>query len=71
MPEDYQVETPDEIKKLLREIGGILGPAMPTGWGFTLMIYTFGEGGTMTYISNAQREDMLAAMQEFLQKQGA
>jgi predicted hydrocarbon binding protein len=71
MSEDYRVPVSDEIKDTLRDMGRTIGKALPKGWGFTLLIYTFGEGGTMTYISNAQREDMLKAMQEFLQKQGA
>jgi hypothetical protein len=39
-------------------------------YGFTLMLFHFGEGGHLTYISNAQREDMILAIKEFLVKQG-
>lgn len=34
--------------------------------GFALLIFSFGEGGFLNYISNAQRKDMLATMKEFI-----
>lgn len=37
--------------------------------GFTLLLFTLGEGGWMTYISNSERESMIEAMQEFIAKQ--
>lgn len=71
MTEDYRVPVPPEVKASLRAIGKIIGEALPNGWGFALLVFTFGEDGTMTYMSNAHREDMLKAMQEFLRKQGS
>lgn len=68
--EDYRVPVPPEVKTSLRAIGKVIDEALPDGWGFALLVFTFG-GGTMTYISNADRQDMLKAMQEFLQKQGS
>ena len=53
---------------MLKEIGQLLRAACPEGYGFSLLIFTFGEGGNMFYTSNAQREDMIRAMQEFIQK---
>lgn len=40
----------------------------PKTWGFTLLVFEFGspEDGRMNYISNAEREDMLTAMKEFI-----
>ena len=38
------------------------------GLGITLMIFNFGEKGTMSYISNAERGDMIEAMLEFIDK---
>lgn len=34
--------------------------------GFALLVFSFGEGGFLNYVSNAQREDMLCAMKEFI-----
>lgn len=58
----------EQAEKMLREIGQLLRSACPKGYGFNLLIFSFGEGGNMFYASNAQREDMIRAMQEFIQK---
>ena len=64
-----QYEVRDESsEKMLNEIGQILRSACPEGYGFSLLVFSFGEGGNMFYTSNAQREDMIRAMQEFIQK---
>lgn len=34
------------------------------GFGFCLLVFDFGEGGNMNYMSNANREDMVTAMKE-------
>ncbi len=57
-----------EAEKMLNEIGKLLRSACPQGYGFSLLIFTFGEGGNMFYTSNAERESMIRAMQEFIQK---
>jgi len=38
--------------------------------GFALFLFTFGEGGWLTYISNAERDTMLQALVEFIERQG-
>jgi len=40
----------------------------PPGYGFNLLVFSFGDGGNMFYTSNAQRETMIQAMQEFIAK---
>lgn len=37
--------------------------------GFALLMFTFGKPGWMTYVSNADREDIIKAMYEFIAKQ--
>lgn len=37
-------------------------------YGFTLFLFSF-DGPELTYISNAQREDMIKAVQEWLNRQ--
>lgn len=59
----------EEIEVLLGELGHWIGDKMPEGWGFNLLLFSFGEKGSMFYISNAQRTDMIEAMKEFIQKQ--
>ena len=53
-------------EKTARDLGRIIQGAMPPGWGFTLMMFTYGEGGQTTYISTAKREDMIKALHEFI-----
>lgn len=65
--EDYQVKN-NQIEKILKKIGHKIGDLLPQGWGFTLLIFNFGEKGNLFYISNAKREDMIKTMQEFIDK---
>ena len=58
----------EKAEEMLNEIGKLLRIACPKGYGFSLLLFTFGEGGNMFYTSNAQREDMIRAMREFIQK---
>lgn len=59
-----------EIEKLTRMLGDAVGGCLPEGsdgkpaLGFCLMIFGFGEGSPSSYISNANREDMIAALRE-------
>lgn len=63
----YEVRD-EKAEAMLKEIGQLLKAACPPGYGFNLLVFTFGEGGNMFYCSNAQREDMIRAMQEFIAK---
>jgi hypothetical protein len=58
----------EEAEAMLKEIGQLLKASCPPGMGFSLLVFTFGEGGSMFYTSNAQRETMIQAMQEFIAK---
>lgn len=69
MNDPMRFEVRDEqAEKLLKEIGVLLRESMPKGYGFNLLVFNFGEGGNMFYTSNARREDMIRAMQEFIAK---
>lgn len=68
MPEmKFEVRNED-AEALLKDIGQRLKAIMPPGYGFNLLIFSFGDGGNMFYTSNAKREDMIRAMQEFIAK---
>jgi len=61
------------LKKLMNDIGNLLGGALASAtkdtglkYGFCLFMFQFGEGGFTNYISNANREDMLATLKEFI-----
>ena len=57
-----------EAEALLKEIGSRFKEVVPAGFGFAFMLFEFGEKGSMFYTSNAQREDMIQAMREFIEK---
>lgn len=58
-----------EIEQYLRMIGGRIAKGLPINWGFTLLLFEFGDGGSTFYLSNAKREDMIVALQEFIEHQ--
>ena len=74
-PSSYNVRS-TEVEAALRRIAGLIKPEIPQGFGFTLMIFSYGktglpnEGpeGAMFYISTGDRQDMIKAMQEFIAK---
>lgn len=65
---DPQHLTEQQIREALTGIALDLGTAIrehAPGYGFALFIFPFGLG-FMSCISNANRDDMLAAMKEFI-----
>lgn len=58
----------EEIEVLLKEIGHLIGGKLPKGWGFNLMLFDFGNKGNLFYISNAERQDVIKTMREFIKK---
>lgn len=58
----------EQVESCLKDIGNKLRSMMPEGYGFTLLIFTYGEGGSMFYTSSADRQDVIAAMREFIAK---
>ena len=65
MPKEIMLH---EIEAKCREIGHLIGGEMPAGVGFCFMMFTFGEGGWSTYVANAERESMMIALEEFIEK---
>ena len=65
----FEVRNP-AVEEKLKEIGRTIRESMPDGFGFTLLIISY-EGapnGSMFYMSSAERDTMIAAMREFIQK---
>lgn len=59
-----------EVNDMLQEIMQEIKNKLPEGMGFTLLAYEFGDkdGRRMLYASNSNREDVLKAMLEFVDK---
>lgn len=57
-----------DLEKACRKLGRELKAQMMPGVGFALVIFDFGPGGSMAYISTAQRADMLATLRELIAK---
>ena len=63
-------ERDEQVNNMLQEIMNDIKKKLPEGMGFTLLAYEFGdkEGRRMLYASNSNREDVLKAMLEFVDK---
>lgn len=64
---DFQVRNA-EVEKQLKDIGNLLRAVMPSGYGFVLLIASYGEGGATFYTSSCERESVIAMMREFIAK---
>lgn len=60
----------EQVEFALRETAEFIkaNGRLPIGMGFVLLMFDFGDKGNMFYISDAQREDVLKSMQEFIDK---
>ncbi len=65
----YEVKNP-EIEKNLKKLGRMIGSSCPEGFGFALQIFSY-DGAAFFYISNAERESMIKALQEFINREKA
>ena len=66
---NYTIPDPHGIQPILKAIAADIHERLPLGFGFTLLLFEYGEGGGLFYISSAERSDMIAAMKEFIQRQ--
>ena len=66
--ERYEVRVAD-IEKKLKNLGQDIAEGLPEGWGFMLFITQFGKDGSNFYISNANRDDMMKVMQEWIERE--
>jgi hypothetical protein len=57
-----------EIEQSARELGKVIGGVLPDGVGFLLVLYDYGTGGHMSYMSNGRREDCIKLLAELREK---
>jgi hypothetical protein len=53
-----------ELERLAREIGDVIKSRVPRGVGAAVMTFDLGSGGTIAYVSNAARGDMVRALRD-------
>ena len=52
-----------------KETGRYIKSQMPPGWGFVLILASYGDEGAMTYLSSIDRETCIKMLKEFIHKQ--
>jgi len=65
---DFTGPEPPHLREELKAYGRALKNSMPKGWGFTLLMFTYGAGGSMMYLSSAQRGPMIESLKELIAK---
>jgi hypothetical protein len=53
-----------ETERSAQQLAQLIGHALPPGYGFALLVFSFGEGGYLTHVSNAQRADLVKTLRE-------
>lgn len=66
--EQDRVTSESRLNQLNRELAGKIGGGLPPDVGFALLLFNYGEGGFMSWISNAHRSDMIKAVMEWLER---
>ena len=63
-------EREEKTNAIMQDIAKEISQKLPEGMGFALLTYEFGEvdNKKMLYVSNSNREDVLKAMLEFVNK---
>ena len=56
------------VKSKMQGIARKVKEELPEGFGFVVLAFKFNEKGQMIYTSNANREDVVEAMKEFIEK---
>lgn len=60
-----------KVHESMLRIAKKLKEACPPGLGFTLFLFEFGDGGFTSYLSTAERADMIRLIKEWLKVQEA
>ena len=58
----------EELNDVLNIFGTLLGKMLPENHGFVLLTYPHNEAKRLYYVSNSNREDVVEAMKEFIDK---
>lgn len=58
----------EELEEGARHLGETIAEACPPDTGFCLLLFDYVPGGWMTFISNADRQDMVQALKKLITK---
>lgn len=56
------------VKRRMQSIARKVAEELPDNFGFVVLAFKFNEKGEMIYVSNANREDVVKSMKEFIEK---
>ena len=56
------------VKSKMQNIARKVKEELPDNFGFVVLAFKFNEKGEMIYVSNANRQDVVQAMKEFIEK---
>ena len=56
------------VKRRMQSIAKKVDEELPDNFGFVVLAFKFNEKGEMIYVSNANREDVVKSMEEFIEK---
>ncbi|MBO5143584.1 MAG: hypothetical protein J6C46_11465 [Clostridia bacterium] len=62
------MEKEEFVKSKMQTIARKVKEELPDGFGFVVLSFNFSAKSEMIYVSNANREDVITAMKEFIQK---
>lgn len=57
-----------QAEAAMQDVARLISGALPEGVVFTLITYTVGEGGYSAYVSNGNRENMITALKETVER---
>lgn len=63
-----QKEIEEKVKSKLQGIARKVNDELPEGFGFVVLSFSFNKPGLMMYVSNANRDDIVQAMKEWIEK---
>ena len=67
MSERAQEQEDAKVVSDMQKLARLVDAQLPYGWGFVVLVFPFGSGGRMNYISNAVRADIVRVMYEFIE----
>lgn len=60
--------TLEQAEIAARKLARVIKENTPEGWGFVVVLMSFGEGGMSTYLSSIEREGCITALRELADK---